>query len=276
MWKRASVRSLTKDISLLLCLSFIAVSRSAGQQGAESVLLLPQLLSCDKKPVIGPVHSITEKQPDPLHEKKMLTVAYMEFNEQGRIQMMEYKRHGVRTHYNYLPDGQLHSTVSYFKGAPLDSVVYAYRDDGKVRATLHYGPDGVTLQEVKQTHYDTTGMPVKVSARNVRRTMIEEVIGIDENYIVISWRVDSLPPQVFRYPFDPEHGCVISYDRRIEDATGERVMEIGEGPGWISIQEYEYDERGNWTACRYYNVKKGKKLRPKDMYLMRVREIEYR
>ena len=76
--------------------------------------------------------------------------------------------------------------------------------------------------------------------------------------------------------FDPEHGCIISYDRRIEDATGERVMEIGEGPGWISIQEYEYDERGNWTACRYYNVKKGKKLRPKDMYLMRVREIEYR
>lgn len=252
---------------------------SAAQYGGGPLLFMPQLLSCDKQPFEGNVRSITEKQNDPLNYNKMVATAYMEFDEESRMQFMDHKRYGIHYYYHYNTKGQLHSAAGYLNGAPLDSIVYAYHDDGKVRATLHYGPDRMNLKQVKQTHYDSAGMPVRLSARNVEHTEIEEVIGVGENYIDISWRLDRQPPQVFRYPFDRERGCVIRYDRRIEDASGEKVMEIAEGSGKnnrISIQEYEYDEMGNWTVCRYYNVKAGKKVKPGDMYLIRAREIKYR
>ena len=289
MWKRASVRSSANIIRmrhtvhwvtpLLLWISFVAIPECAAQYNIDAHLLLPHLLSCDKKPLKGPVRAITEKQENWIYGKELVTVFYMECDEQARIKLLDNKLYGVRTYYHYRPEGRLQSTGNYWNGTPLDSIVYAYNDDGKVRATLHYGPGRSTLDEVREIRYDSTGMPVMVSARNVKRTAIEQVIGIGENYIDISWRLDLLPPQLFRYPYDPGQGCIISYDRRIENANGKKVMEIAEGPGRknrIFIEEYEYDEMGNWIVCRYYNVKKGKKLRPRNRYLMRVREIEYR
>lgn len=268
-----------KAVFLSFWMFLIAGTRSAAQNSGNSRLLLPQLLSCDKKPLNGQVRSITEKQNNSFYGEEWIAVSYTAYDEQARIKLLEHKLFGVRTYYRYHPDGQLQSTGSYFNSTLLDSTVYAYHDDGKMRATLHYGPDRSILSEVREIQYDSSGKAMMVAIRNVKFTEIEKVLGIGGDYIDIYWGTPGQHYQVFRYPYDPEKSCIIGYDRRIESVTGETAVEIFEGraeKNRLFIQEYEYDEMGNWTACRYYNVKRGKKLRPRNVYLIRVREIEYR
>ncbi len=271
-----------KKITLLILfwMFLLSPTDNFAQEYANSPKVLPQLLACDQEEELkGQVRSITEKQGNSPAKQQLATVFYSEYDEQNRMVMMENILLGVRTYFHYGQEGRLQSTARALNRSPLDSAVYVYHDDGRIRAVMIYDINRETLREVKDVRYDSTGLPVMVATRGVHSTAVEKVIRIGEHYIDLYWGRGSMLTQALRYPFDPEKRCIIDYDRRIENVQGETAMKIFEDrnkKNLLTIHRYEYDEVGNWVVRRSYRVKKGKKLRKRNLYRMRVREIEYR